>query len=62
MKQTHEKSAAATPDKQGEPVNLLKRIGSATYVVNVHFSDKSKEKLEDKIIRLIEREVTADVS
>lgn len=41
-----------------EPVNLLKRIGSTTYLVSVHFSGTSKETMSDKILRLIEREAT----
>ena len=40
-----------------EPLNLLKRIGSTTYVVSVHFSTTSKEPMEAKLLRLIEREV-----
>ena len=40
-----------------EPLRLRKRIGSTTFVVNVRFSDKATETLEDKILRLIEREV-----
>ena len=50
--ETHGKNAHA------EPVKLRKRIGSTTYVVSVHFSKTSKETLEDKILRLIEGEVT----
>ncbi len=34
-----------------------KRIGSTTYVVTVNFSNTSKETLEDKLLRLINREV-----
>ena len=49
-------SAAKTPIV-AEPVKLLKRIGSATVEVTVHFSDTSKETLEDKLLRIIEREV-----
>jgi hypothetical protein len=50
--------AAVTPrgNTTGEPVTLLKRIGSTTFVVNVHFSSVSAETLEDKLLRLIERE------
>lgn len=52
-------SAATTlgENAPAEPVKLLKRIGSTTYVVNVHFSNKSTEILEDKILRLIDGEV-----
>jgi len=49
-------SAAKTPIK-AEPVMLQKRIGSTVYSVSVRFSDKETETLEDKILRLIEREV-----
>ena len=57
MNRTAVTGAAKTPE-QGEPVKLLRRIGSTSYVVNVHFSDKSNERMEDKILRLIEREVS----
>ena len=43
-------------ETQAEPHVLLKRIGSTTYRVAVHFSADSKETLENKILRLIERE------
>ena len=56
MYTTAVKSAAGTRERV-EPVKLLKRIGSTTFVVNVHFSDKSKETMGDKLLRLIEREV-----
>jgi hypothetical protein len=41
-----------------EPVKLLRRIGSTTIEVTVHFSNTSKETLEDKLLRMIEREVS----
>jgi hypothetical protein len=50
------KSAAKTPN-EAEPVKLQKRIGSTVYSVNIRFSDRATETLEDKIFRLIEREV-----
>ena len=49
--------AALTPQREGEPVKLLRRIGSATVEVTVHFSNTSHETLEDKLLRMIEREV-----
>jgi hypothetical protein len=42
--------------RRGEPMKLLKRIGSTTYEVTVHFSNTSAETLEDKVRRLIEQE------
>ena len=47
---------AALKKENAQPY-LLKRIGSTVYHVTVHFSETSKETMEDKILRLIEREV-----
>jgi len=57
MNTTAANSAAATAQEGREPVKLLKRIGSTTYEVNVHFSTTSKETMEDKLLRLLEWEV-----
>jgi hypothetical protein len=55
MNATAETSAAKTPKCEGEPVKLLRRIGSTTVEVTVHFSKTSKETMGDKILRMIER-------
>jgi len=55
-------SAATTSGKRSEPVKLLERIGSTTFKVTVHFSDSKTETMEDKILRLIEREAMSDAS
>ncbi|MDR1247157.1 MAG: transposon-encoded TnpW family protein [Clostridiales Family XIII bacterium] len=60
MNTTAVKSAASTARKEREPVKLLRRIGSTTYEVTVHFSNKSKETMEDKLLRIMEREVRND--
>jgi len=39
-----------------EPVKLLERIGSTTIEISIHFSNSSKETMEDKILRLIGRD------
>jgi len=52
---THGKTTYIEP-----AATLRKRIGSTIYVVSVHFSKTSKETMEDKIFRLIEREVRKD--
>ncbi|MDL2327518.1 transposon-encoded TnpW family protein [Ruminococcaceae bacterium OttesenSCG-928-A11] len=59
MKQTAKPIGVLTPEPivQAEPVTLLKRIGSTTYVVKVHFSKTSKENMADKVMRLIKQEV-----
>ena len=55
-------SAAATARERREPIKLLEQIGSTTIEMSIHFSKTSKETMEDKILRLIEREVTTDAS
>ena len=58
MYTTVNNDAATTPKCVGEPAKLLKRIGSATVEVTVHFSDSSKETMADITRRLIEWEVS----
>jgi hypothetical protein len=54
-----EKAASAAKTlKQAEPLMLKKRIGSTDFIINVRYSQTSAETLEDKILRLIESEVT----
>jgi len=49
--------SVAVKRENAEPVTLLKRIGSTTVEVTVHFSNADTETLEDKLLRLMEREV-----
>ena len=57
--QTVSSTVAGTQgNAHAEPLKLTKRIGSTTYTINVHFSVGSQDKLEDKILRLIKREVS----
>jgi len=51
-------NGVAAKREGAEPVTLLKRIGSTTYQVSIRFSETSKETMEDKLLRLIEREVS----
>lgn len=48
--------SAAAPVTRGKPALMRKRIGSTTYEVAIHFSRKSKEDLNDKIVRLIKND------
>jgi thioredoxin reductase len=59
MNTTAEKSVAVTSggNAASEPVKLLRRIGSTTVEVTVHFSQTSKETMADIVRRLLEREV-----
>ena len=52
-------SAARTRgrDAHAEPLMLRRRIGSTTFLVTVHFSGANAETPENKVLRLIEREV-----
>jgi len=54
---TDKEYEAMTVQNEQEPVKLLKRIGSTTVEVTVHFSNSSKETMTDIICRMIEREV-----
>jgi hypothetical protein len=47
-----------TTPAETKPPDLIKRIGKATYKVNVHFSTTSKETMSDKIMRLLRNEVS----
>ena len=42
---------------QLRPAIMVKRIGSTTFRVIVHFSDTSRETVNDKILRLVKNEV-----
>ena len=50
-------AAKTQGDAQAEPLRFSKRIGSTVYQVSVHPSETSRETAQDKIRRLIEREV-----
>jgi len=54
------KDIAAAP-KPGslpnKPMMIIKRIGSTTYRVSVHFSRTGQETFSDKIARIIQRDV-----
>ena len=58
MTTTAIKSAVTMPSNaQVEPIKLLKRVGSTTVEVTVHFNSNSTEAMADIVSRLIEREV-----
>jgi hypothetical protein len=47
----------AAPVSEREPLKFAKRIGSTSYIVSSWFNKKATETCEDKILRLVEREV-----
>lgn len=50
-------NCAAKAQTSAQPPLFQKRIGSTAYRVTVHFSQTSKETVEDRVIRLMESEV-----
>ena len=51
------KNAVRTQECVAPPV-LLKRIGSTTYKVSIHFSQNSKDTMADIVRRILEREAS----
>ncbi|GHU39443.1 hypothetical protein FACS1894105_14140 [Clostridia bacterium] len=51
-------ASAAKPFTEAEPIMLKKRVGSTDFIIAVRYSQTGKETLEDKILKLIESEVT----
>ena len=39
---------------------IIKRIGRTKFIVNVYFSDKCKENINDKFLRLIKNELVKE--
>lgn len=44
-------------ERQGEKT-IIRRIGSTTYHLHVRFSETAKETMEEKILRMIQNEVS----
>ena len=59
MKATAE-NAAIIVQNEREPVKLLKRIGSTTVEVTVHFSEEGSETMADIVRRLLERSCNSE--
>lgn len=53
--------AAKTEQHSDTQRVFTKRIGSTTYRVSVHFSNTSRETVDDKILRLMRNEGQTDV-
>lgn len=59
MTDSENKEMKEAPANVTEPL-LKTTISKITYLVGIHFNEDSKETLEDKIRRLIRRDVKAD--
>jgi len=44
-----------------KPFEMIKRIGSTVYEVNVYFNQDAKETMDDKIMRLIRNEAQGEL-
>ncbi len=47
----------AAPTTAQQPPMLVKKIGKTTYMVGVHFSQTSKETMDDKVARLVKNDI-----
>ncbi len=50
------KNTTTTATEQTAPV-LVRKIGKTTYMVGIHFSQTSKETMDDKVLRLIKNDI-----
>lgn len=50
------KNTTAQTAEQQTPM-LVKKIGKTTYMVGVHFSQTSKETMDDKVARLVKNDI-----
>jgi len=54
------KNANTEPQSDNQKHIITKRIRRTKYIVGIHFSSKSKESVNDKILRLIKNDITAN--
>ena len=47
--------------QQAGAATIRRKIGNTVYRVSVHFSNTSKERLEDKVLRLARNDVMSDI-
>lgn len=53
-----EKQIEYQTDKERKPKTLERKIGKTTYEVSLHFSQISKERMSDKVMRLLENDLS----
>lgn len=57
---TKTNEAAGAPVAVPESSSLIMKSGGTTFIINLHFSETSKETLEDKVKKLIRKNVEND--
>ena len=56
MTDTKEKEIRATPEATEQPM-LSMQLGRTTFLIGLHFAEKAKESLDDKVKRMIRKDV-----
>jgi len=57
MENTTENAIRAMPETAPKSSGLIMKSGNKTYVIGLHFSETSKDTLEDKVKKLIKKDV-----
>ena len=60
MTEVKEKEIRATPEAAVEQSMITMRLGRTNFLIGLHFAESGKETLEDKVKRLINRDVQND--
>ena len=56
MTATKNQEIRATPEAQNQPM-LSMQLGRTTFLIGLHFAEKGKESLDDKVKRMIKKDV-----
>lgn len=57
MENITENAIRAMPETAPEPSGLVMKSGNKTFIIGLHFSESSKDTLEDKVKKLIKKDV-----
>lgn len=57
MENTAENEIQAMPETAPEPSRLIMKSGNKTFIIGLHFSESSNDTLEDKVKKLIKKDV-----
>ena len=57
MENTTENAIRAMPETTLESSGLIMKSGNKTFIIGLHFSETSKDTLEDKMKKLIRKDV-----
>ena len=60
MQKTMNNEQTSAPDPEPEFSGFTVKSGNTTFLVGLHFSEASKETLDDKLKKLIRKDVEAD--